>query len=191
MAPEPAVAPEPAEKPEAVEKPFKTVVLPPIERRPAPEPATGPRVWGWMALGLTLFAIGLLIGFSLAWVKFPVREPAPQYPLALAVETRDSVSSIRWNPASVLVQAAGGGTLEVTESGNVMRVPLDKAQLQAGSAVFRSTGVVSRFRLELALGPTSASEVVELTPPPVAAEKEPPAEPVVARKKGRAKRTKN
>jgi len=96
-----------------------------------------------------LVIVALLI---LAWYQSSVRRPAPirnASVLGMRINTQGDSFWLTWDRNSAAVQQASDGVLRIRDGGGHRDVPLDAAQVQNGSVLYRPQSGDVSFQLEL------------------------------------------
>jgi hypothetical protein len=112
------------------------------------------------AAGAVIIAVAVFIAVHhrTAPARIPTAEArSSERPIVLRVERQGEMLCLRWNPAAPEVMAAPQGVLIVRDGGRESRLPIETAELRAGTATYRPQAQDVTFRLQLAGG--AAGEV--------------------------------
>ncbi len=108
--------------------------------------------WVWIPLSFIFLLLGTVLGFQVA---LSVRSQIPHalredpYVLNLSVTPAGESLHVRWDRHAPAIQGALRGALIITEGGQQKTVPLQIAELQNGSVIYRRASSEVRFRLDV------------------------------------------
>src|SRR5712691_9917270 len=107
------------------------------------------RTWVWIPLSVIFLLLGAALGYQAAVnMSSRVTAGSPRdYSLSLSVMKTGGNLTVRWDGQSAAVRASPRGLLEIDDSGYTKSVPLDAAQLQNGSLIYRNSTKTVHFRL--------------------------------------------